>query len=365
MANIKKTSKKAAPASKKAPGRPAKAKAAVKTTSKSAKTKVAKPAKTAKTVKATKTAAKPAVKKTAAKAAPKRAIPAPKRALGKGLEAMLSVNGIPASSGDSVVELKINDISPNEDQPRKNFNDEKIDQLAASIAESGVIQPIIVQKRANGYRIVAGERRWRAARQAGLTVIPAIVRDLTDKETLEQALIENIVREDLNPIEEAYAMQNLLKAHKLTQDKLAKELGKPRATIANTLRLINLDESIQEFIKHGDLSEGHAKVILSLKDKDEQRRAADVILQKEMNVRQAEAYVKKIIEAKENPAVSGPVELPDERVVLSVKEYETKLKKQLGSRVKLKLSDRSVGKGKIVIEYKDYDDLDRLISILG
>ncbi len=365
MANIKKTSKKAAPASKKAPGRPAKAKAAVKTTSKSAKTKAAKPAKAAKTVKATKTAAKPAVKKTAAKAAPKRAIPAPKRALGKGLEAMLSVNGIPASSGDSVVELKINDISPNEDQPRKNFNDEKIDQLAASIAESGVIQPIIVQKRANGYRIVAGERRWRAARQAGLTVIPAIVRDLTDKETLEQALIENIVREDLNPIEEAYAMQNLLKAHKLTQDKLAKELGKPRATIANTLRLINLDESIQEFIKHGDLSEGHAKVILSLKDKDEQRRAADVILQKEMNVRQAEAYVKKIIEAKENPAVSGPVELPDERVVLSVKEYETKLKKQLGSRVKLKLSDRSVGKGKIVIEYKDYDDLDRLISILG
>lgn len=365
MANIKKTSKKAAPASKKAPGRPAKAKAAVKTTSKSAKTKAAKPAKAAKTVKATKTAAKPAVKKTAAKAAPKRAIPAPKRALGKGLEAMLSVNGIPASSGDSIVELKINDISPNEDQPRKNFNDEKIDQLAASIAESGVIQPIIVQKRANGYRIVAGERRWRAARQAGLTVIPAIVRDLTDKETLEQALIENIVREDLNPIEEAYAMQNLLKAHKLTQDKLAKELGKPRATIANTLRLINLDESIQEFIKHGDLSEGHAKVILSLKDKDEQRRAADVILQKEMNVRQAEAYVKKIIEAKENPAVSGPVELPDERVVLSVKEYETKLKKQLGSRVKLKLSDRSVGKGKIVIEYKDYDDLDRLISILG
>lgn len=365
MANIKKTSKKAAPASKKAPGRPAKAKVAVKTTSKSAKTKAAKPAKAAKTVKATKTAAKPAVKKTAAKAAPKRAIPAPKRALGKGLEAMLSVNGIPASSGDSVVELKINDISPNEDQPRKNFNDEKIDQLAASIAESGVIQPIIVQKRANGYRIVAGERRWRAARQAGLTVIPAIVRDLTDKETLEQALIENIVREDLNPIEEAYAMQNLLKAHKLTQDKLAKELGKPRATIANTLRLINLDESIQEFIKHGDLSEGHAKVILSLKDKDEQRRAADVILQKEMNVRQAEAYVKKIIEAKENPAVSGPVELPDERVVLSVKEYETKLKKQLGSRVKLKLSDRSVGKGKIVIEYKDYDDLDRLISILG
>ncbi len=331
---------------KKAPGRPAKAKAPVKAAAK-------------------KTAAKAPAKKTVAKAAPKKAAPAPKRALGKGLGAMLSVDGIPASSGDSVVELKLNDISPNEDQPRKNFNDEKIEQLAASIAESGVIQPIIVQKKKGGYRIVAGERRWRAARLAGLTVIPAIVRDLTDSETLEQALIENIVREDLNPIEEAYAMQNLLKAHKLTQDKLAKELGKPRATIANTLRLINLDESIQEFIKHGDLSEGHAKVILSLKDKEEQRKAAEAILAKEMNVRQAEIYVKKLIEAKDAPASDKPVEIPSMGVELSVKEVETKLKKQLGSRVKLKLTDRNVGKGKIVIEYKNYDDLDRLISILG
>lgn len=332
---------------KKAPGRPAKAKTVAKTASK-------------------KTTAKASVKKTVAKKAPVKAAPAPaKRALGKGLGAMLSVDGIPASSGDSVVELKINDISPNEDQPRKNFNDEKIEQLAASIAESGVIQPIIVQKKKGGYRIVAGERRWRAARLAGLTVIPAIVRDLTDSETLEQALIENIVREDLNPIEEAYAMQNLLKAHKLTQDKLAKELGKPRATIANTIRLINLDESIQEFIKHGDLSEGHAKVILSLKDKEDQRKAAEAILAKEMNVRQAEAYVKKLIEAKDAPASEKPVELPSMGVELSVKEVETKLKKQLGSRVKLKLTDANVGKGKIVIEYKNYDDLDRLISILG
>lgn len=332
---------------KKVPGRPAKAKTVAKTASK-------------------KTTAKAPVKKTVAKKAPVKAAPAPaKRALGKGLGAMLSVDGIPASSGDSVVELKLNDISPNEDQPRKNFNDEKIEQLAASIAESGVIQPIIVQKKKGGYRIVAGERRWRAARLAGLTVIPAIVRDLTDSETLEQALIENIVREDLNPIEEAFAMQNLLKAHKLTQDKLAKELGKPRATIANTIRLINLDESIQEFIKHGDLSEGHAKVILSLKDKEDQRKAAEAILAKEMNVRQAEAYVKKLIEAKDAPASEKPVELPSMGVELSVKEVETKLKKQLGSRVKLKLTDANVGKGKIVIEYKNYDDLDRLISILG
>ena len=347
MTNIKKTGKKAAPAAKKPAGRPAKAKTAAKTPARATNT------------------AKSAAKKTAAKAAPKKAVPAPKRALGKGLGAMLSVEGIPASSGDSVVELKINDISPNEGQPRKNFDDTSLQELASSISESGVIQPIIVQKKNGGYRIVAGERRWRAARIAGLTVIPAIVRELSDRETMVQALLENLQREDLNPIEEAYAMQNLLKTHKLTQEQLAKKLGKPRATIANTMRLVNLDDSLQEYIRRGDLSEGHAKVILSLKDKEDQKMAAEMILQKEMNVRQAEIYVKKILEAKENPEAPKAVELPDERVSLSVKEVETKLKKQLGSRVKLKLTDRSVGKGKIVIEYKDYDDLDRLISILG
>ena len=359
MANIKKTAaKKAAPTAKRGPGRPPKAAAnAVKAAPKKAAPKKAAPAKsTAKT--AAKAVTKPAAKKSAPKAAPKRA-------LGRGLDAMLSSDGIPASKGDSVVELKINDISPNEGQPRKSFDDERLQELAASISESGVIQPIIVQKKNGGYRIVAGERRWRAARLAGLTVIPAIVRDLSDRETLEQALIENLQREDLNPIEEANAMQNLLKAHKLTQEQLAKKLGKPRATIANTLRLVNLDESLQEFIRRGDLSEGHAKVLLGLKDKEEQRKAADVILAKEMNVRQAEIYVRKLIEAKENPEAPKAVELPDERVTLSVKEVETKLKKHLGSRVKLKLTDSSVGKGKIVIEYKDYDDLDRLISILG
>ena len=359
MANIKKTTaKKSAPAAKKSSGRSAKSAAkTVKAAPKKAAPKKAAPAKST-----AKAAAKAATKPAAKKAAPKAA---PKRALGRGLDAMLSSDGIPASKGDSVVELKINDISPNEGQPRKIFDDERLQELAASISESGVIQPIIVQKKNGGYRIVAGERRWRAARLAGLTVIPAIVRDLSDRETLEQALIENLQREDLNPIEEANAMQNLLKAHKLTQEQLAKKLGKPRATIANTLRLVNLDESLQEFIRRGDLSEGHAKVLLGLKDKEEQRKAADVILAKEMNVRQAEIYVRKLIEAKENPEAPKTVELPDERVTLSVKEVETKLKKQLGSRVKLKLTDSSVGKGKIVIEYKDYDDLDRLISILG
>ena len=226
------------------------------------------------------------------------------------------------------------------------------------------MQLIIVQRKGDGYRIVAGERRWRAARIAGLSVIPAIVRDLSDKETMAQALIENIQREDLNPIEEAAAMQNLLKTHKLTQEQLAKKLGKPRATIANTIRILNLDESLQDFVSRGDLSEGHAKVILGLKEKEDQRKVADVIMTRDLNVRQAEALVKKYIEAQDNPSKKQVIEQPDIRLTLSTKEVETKLKKQLGAKVKIKVLDNATGRGRIVIDYKDNMDLDRLIEFL-
>ena len=364
--------------------------AAKKTTAKAAaKTaKAAKPA--AKKNAAKKTAAKPVAKKTAAKAvkapakkapakktvaakAPVKAAPAKKtavktisesKAMGRGLGALLSSDGIPENKRDSVVDLKINDISPNNGQPRKNFNDDALNELALSIKENGVIQPIIVQRKGEGYRIVAGERRWRAARIAGLSVIPAIVRDLSDKETMAQALIENIQREDLNPIEEASAMQNLLKTHKLTQEQLATKLGKPRATIANTLRILNLDESLQEFVSRGDLSEGHAKAILALKEKEDQRKVADVIMAREMNVRQAEVFVKKYIEAQNNASGKKNVELPDIQFTLSTKEVETKLKKQLGAKVKIKVLDNSTGRGRIVIDYRDNMDLDRLIEYL-
>ena len=181
---------------------------------------------------------------------------------------------------------------------------------------------------------------------------------------MEQALIENIQREDLNPIEEASAMQNLLKNHKLTQEQLAKKLGKPRATIANTLRILNLDESLQEFVSRGDLSEGHAKVILGLKEKEDQRKVADVIMARDMSVRQAEVFVKKYIDAQNNPGAKKQVELPDIRLTLSTKEVETKLKKQLGAKVRIKVLDNSTGRGRIVIDYKDNMDLDRLIEFL-
>lgn len=374
---------KSAPKKKVVAAKPAAKKTAAKTASKKPAAAKKAPAKKAAPAK------KPATKKPVAKAPAKKSVPVKKtaavkssspkaapakktavktisesKAMGRGLGALLSSDGIPENKRDSVVDLKINDISPNNGQPRKNFNDEALNELASSIEENGVIQPIIVQRKGEGYRIVAGERRWRAARIAGLSVIPAIVRDLSDKETMAQALIENIQREDLNPIEEASAMDNLLKTHKLTQEQLAKKLGKPRATIANTLRILNLDESLQEFVSRGDLSEGHAKAILALKDKEDQRKVADVIMAREMNVRQAEVFVKKYIEAQNNPSGKKAVELPDIQFTLSTKEVETKLKKQLGAKVKIKVLDNSTGRGRIVIDYKDNMDLDRLIEYL-
>lgn len=287
------------------------------------------------------------------------------KGLGKGLGALLSTEGITEDKKDSVVELKINDVSPNVDQPRRDFNDEALNELAQSIKENGVIQPIIVQKKDSGYRIVAGERRWRASRLAGLKVIPALIRDLTDEEVMMQALIENLQREDLNPIEEALAMQNLIKTHKMKQEELAKKLGKSRTAVTNTLRLMNIDESLQDFIRNGDLSAGHAKALLGLKSFEDQRKAADVIIAKEMNVRQAEEYVRKYIWAQENTGKEKTKKVPDVQFTLSTKEVETKLKKHLGSRVKIKVSDSELGKGKIVIDYKNYEDLDRLIEMLS
>ncbi|MCQ2529371.1 MAG: ParB/RepB/Spo0J family partition protein [Saccharofermentans sp.] len=288
------------------------------------------------------------------------------KGLGKGLGALLSTEGIPENSKNSVVELKVNDISPNEDQPRKDFDESALNELAESIKENGVIQPIIVTKKGTGYAIVAGERRWRASRLAGMEIIPAIIRELTDKEIMEQALIENIQRADLNPLEEAFAMDNLLKSHKMSQEQLAKKLGKPRATIANTIRLINIDVSLQDFIRNGDLSAGHAKALLSLKNADDQRKAADIIIAKDMTVRQAEEYVKKYIWAMENAGNEKKEEKElDSQFQLSTKEVEVNLKKRLGSKVKLKISDPTLGKGKIVIDYKNYDDLDRLINLIN
>lgn len=288
------------------------------------------------------------------------------KGLGKGLGALLSVEGIPEQERDSVVELKINDINPNSEQPRKTFNEEQLKELSASIVENGVIQPIIVAKRGTGYRIVAGERRWRACRLAGLSVIPAIVRELSDLETMEQALIENIQREDLNPLEEAYAMENLMKEHGLTQEQLSKKLGKSRSAIANSVRLTGIDESIQDFIRNGDLSAGHARALLALATHDDQRMAADYVISKELSVRETEEYVRKLLMPKKEPENKEEV-LSNEAqaILLSAKDVEKRLTRHFGTKVKLKLKDQIKGKGSLVIDYFSYDDLERVLELIN
>src|SRR5665647_2170623 len=288
------------------------------------------------------------------------------KGLGKGLGALLSVEGIPEQLKDSVVELKITDINPNGEQPRKRFDEESLQELASSITENGVIQPIIVVKKGTGYRIVAGERRWRASRLAGLSVIPAIVRDLTDLQTMEQALIENIQRQDLNPLEEAYAMDRLMKEHGLTQEQLSKKLGKSRPAIANTIRLMAIDVSLQDYIRNGDLTAGHARALLALPSVDEQKKAAEIILNKELSVRETEEYVRRILMPKPEKVKDSPeLDINSSAIALSAKDVERKLTKYFGTKVKLKVKDQIKGKGSLVIEYFSYDDLDRVLEIIG
>lgn len=288
------------------------------------------------------------------------------KGLGKGLGALISSESVTDTTKDSVVELKINDISPNTEQPRTTFDEDALNELAESIKENGVIQPIIVTKKGKGYSIVAGERRWRASRLAGLKVIPAIVRELSDQQTMEIALIENLQREDLNPLEEAYAMENLVKKYKMSKEALAKKLGKSRSAVSNTIRLIGIDESLQDFIRNGELSAGHARALLALKNPEDQRQVADTIIAKDMSVRQAEDYIRKYIDDIENPknTIKAPKKELSTAFALSSKEVETTLKKSLGSKVRLKVADPEVGRGKIIIDYKNYEDLDRLIEQL-
>ena len=282
--------------------------------------------------------------------------PAMNKGLGKGLGALLQ-NTEPISDDvkGAIVNLRLNDISPNADQPRKTFDQDKLSELAASIKENGIIQPIIVCRGSQGYRIVAGERRWRAARLAGLTVVPAIIRELTDIQILQQALIENIQRQDLNPLEEASALDRLLKDHQMTQEKLSAVVGRSRPAIANTQRLLQLPEDIQVLVRDELLTAGHARALLAVTGTQQQKKAAQLIIDKDLSVRETEKLVKRLNlppkeEKKQDPAY-----------VLSVKDVERRLAGRLGTRVKLK--DRQ-GKGSIQIEYYSNDDLERLLELI-
>jgi len=276
-----------------------------------------------------------------------------KQALGKGLGALipdLSVLDDKEKKALGINEIELDKIVPNEYQPRKVFSDEKMKELAASIKEQGVIQPVIVHRAGSGYQLIAGERRWRASRLAGLKTIPALVKEATKRELLEMALIENIQREDLNPLEAAEAYKRLQDEFKLTQEDLAKRVGKERSTVTNFLRLLGLPREIKQELAAGALTMGHAKALLSLERVRDQMQAALTIVKKGLSVREAEALATRL----KNPPKEKRARLSHE-----LKSVEEKLKKVLGTKVSI--TARSKG-GRIVIQYYSAEELDRIID---
>lgn len=279
-----------------------------------------------------------------------------KKGLGKGLQALLPATMDDSSETGKVVELPIANIRVNQKQPRTVFDDEKLNELALSIKEHGVVQPIIVRKTGNGiYEIVAGERRWRACRKIGVKNIPAIIKDLDEKETTEIALIENIQREDLNPIEEASAYKTLIDQFGLTQEELSNRVGKSRPFIANTLRLLALPKRLRDLVSYGKISAGHARALLSIQKEREQEVLAEKIIKHGLSVRQTEKTVQDMVQAKKGKRAPGPAEDP------ILNEIEQRLKTRFSTKVQIK--DRNK-KGSIEIEYYGEEELQRLIELL-
>lgn len=268
--------------------------------------------------------------------------------LGKGLDKLIP------EDEENINLLSINKIKANKKQPRKYFDEEKIAMLAESIKEHGMIQPIIVQKDNDDYIIIAGERRWRAAKRANLKEVPVIVMDIAESAVLEISLIENIQRQDLNPIEEANAYKRLINDFELTQEELARKIGKSRTSISNTMRLINLDDRVQDFLIEEILSEGHGRAILGLEGKDDQYLTAQKVVDENLSVRETEQLVANYYRVK---AVPRKVKLDP-----YYKDIEKRLAKSIGTKVLLK--PKAKNKGRIEIEYYSMDDLNRILDYL-
>lgn len=283
-----------------------------------------------------------------------------KRGLGKGLGTLFEndVQEIQKESNESIKTLKITDVEPNKNQPRKTFDAEKIEALANSIKEHGLIQPIVVTPSKKGlYKIVAGERRWRAAKKAGLKEISVVINEYSEEQIAEVALIENLQREDLNPIEEALGYHSLLEDFKLTQELISQKIGKSRSAIANSLRLLSLEDDIKKLLISGEISSGHARAILSVTSSQLRLGLAKRIISDNLNVRQAEEIAKQL---------NKPTK-PKKDKKLSVSDIETqnlanRISSSLGTKVKITHTPK---KGKIEIEYYGNDDLDRILSLLN
>lgn len=288
-----------------------------------------------------------------------------KKGLGKGLDALfanteintkeITISNTAENVENGISYININDIKPNEGQPRKTFDEEKIGELADSIQEHGLIQPVVLRKAAKGYEIVAGERRWRACRKAGLKEVPCIIKELTDEENMLIAIIENMQREDLNPIEEAEGLNQMIVTYGLTQAEVSKSVGKSRPYITNALRLLKLPEKVREMVSNGDLSSGHARAIAGVSGKDAQIKIAEKIVKEGLSVRETEKLIKEADAPAKRPAKRKAEKNAD------VKRVEEDLKAVLGTRVNLSQSGK---KGKIEIEYYSREELERLIELL-
>ena len=284
---------------------------------------------------------------------------AKKTGLGKGLDALFANNSIldekqeieDEIKEDSILNLKIIDVEPNREQPRKHFDEEALEDLAESIKRYGVIQPIIVTKRDGYYEIIAGERRWRACKKAGLTEIPAIVRDNDERRNKEISLIENIQREDLNAVEKAMGIKILMEEYDLTQQKVSEILGKSRSAIANTVRILNLDERVLELAKQGKLTEGHCRALLAIEDNDKQYEMALRMLEKGATVREVE----------QKTQLKKKMKKKDQKYEAIFRDIEDSFQSFFGTKVRLDAGQR---KGKIVIEYKSNEDLERILELI-
>lgn len=292
------------------------------------------------------------------------------RGLGKGLDSLIP-NAIGESKKKSVGKetetengnnaetlVKITKVEPNREQPRKNFNEDALQELADSIKEHGILQPILVKDRKDHYEIIAGERRWRAAKLAGLKEVPVIIRDLSDQEIVEIALIENIQREDLNPIEEAQAYKKLLTEFNLKQDEVAERVSKSRTAVTNSMRLLKLCDEVQQMVIDDMISTGHARAILSIENPEEQYTLAQRIFDEKLSVRDVEKLVKNM----NKPKVEKPKKEKNESLEIIYQETANKLKDVLGTKVAV--SSKGDGTGKIEIEFFSHEDFDRLMEIL-
>ncbi len=279
-----------------------------------------------------------------------------KGGLGRGIDMIFSDNEKKNEETTGVTTVRIALVEPKVGQPRKNFDAEELQNLALSIAQYGIIQPITVRKVGDMYRIIAGERRWRAARMAGLSEIPVVIMDADEQKSAEMALVENIQRQNLNPIEEAEAIEALMDEFGLTQDEASKRIGRSRSSVANLLRLLDLPDSVREYVSSGALSAGHAKAILALENKDRTEEAAKTVIAAEMSVRDTEKLIKKMNAEKLNVDKPAPAE-----GINYTRELERKVEKALGRRVKIKENGKL---SSISIGYTDYEDLEKVLLAL-